>query len=110
MITFVLKKKESIHGSSRSMNVSGISMQTFILAFQVSADSGSADLNTHDAKAMQTKHMSDCLKREKTPSRPALGITVQFIHQSLASDLCYDILDLLVILIISQICCSADAD
>lgn len=46
-------------------------MQIFLPAFQVSADSGSADLSTHDAKAMQTKHMSDCLKRERMPARPA---------------------------------------
>lgn len=46
-------------------------MQTFIPAFQVPADSGSVDLSTHDAKAMQTKHMSDCLKWEKMPSCPA---------------------------------------
>lgn len=45
-------------------------MQIFKPAFQVSADSGSADLNTHDAKAMQPKHMSDCLKLEKMPPRP----------------------------------------
>lgn len=86
-------------------------MQIFIPAFQVSADSESADLSTHDAKAMQTKHMSECLKREKMPPPPACSITVQFIYQSLAlSDLFYDILDLLVILIVSQIFCSANSD
>lgn len=42
----------------------------FIPAFQASAASGSEDLNTQEAKAMQTKHISDCLSVEKIPSRP----------------------------------------
>lgn len=52
-------------------------MWVSVPAFQVSAASGSADLNTHDATAMQTKHISDCLKRAKTPPRPAREVTFQ---------------------------------
>lgn len=50
---------------------------TFIPAFQVSAASGSEDLRTQDAKAMQTRHMSACFSVEKTPSRPVRDMDMQ---------------------------------
>lgn len=41
-----------------------------IPAFQASAASGSEDFSTQEAKAMQTKHISDCLSLEKRPTCP----------------------------------------
>ena len=40
-------------------------------AFQASPTCGSADLSTHEAKAMQTKHISDCLRGTRDAPRAA---------------------------------------
>lgn len=48
--------------------------KSFVPAFQASAASGSEDFKTQEAKAMQTKHISDCFSVEKTPSRPVRDI------------------------------------
>lgn len=53
--------------------------RSFVPAFQASAASGSEDVSTQEAKAMQTKHMSDCFSLEKMPSRPKREITVVLI-------------------------------
>lgn len=55
-----------------------------IPAFQASAASGSEDLSTQEAKAMQTKHMSDCFSVEKMPWCPVRAKSeikyVAFLH------------------------------
>lgn len=55
-----------------------INARRFIPAFQASAASGSEDFNTQEAKAMQTKHISDCFSVEKMPSRPVRDIKFCF--------------------------------
>lgn len=58
----------------------------FVPAFQASAASGSDDLKTQEAKAIQTKHMSDCLSLEKIPSCPVRGTKVDFIQLYVSID------------------------
>lgn len=42
----------------------------YIPAFQASPACGLADFNTQEANAMQTKHMSDCLRGRREASNP----------------------------------------
>lgn len=42
----------------------------YIPAFHASPACGLADFNTQEAKAMHTKHMSDCLRGRREASNP----------------------------------------
>lgn len=59
----------------------------YIPFLHVSAFCGSADLSSQEAKAIHTKHMSDCLRNKRQPIFPAgKGPSFQAIVVALKAD------------------------